>query len=314
MKTLYIKDLQKGQVFDSETFAIFDKKQSEDKNGNPYYDLVIGDKTGRIPAKIWSTALPKVDRKAITAGKVVKLSGKVDEYRGAPQLVIYSLESVDESSLEEFIESSEFDADEMYAELLEEVEKAEDEEIKAVLLEILNDTEIKRKLKYWPASTFIHHGFRSGFLQHILEMIAISKGLERFYPNVDYSILLAGIILHDLGKLDEIDATNISLPYSKKGNLLGHVYLGTELFNSYAKAKMDEDKLIHIKHLILSHHGKYEYGSPVNPATTEALMLSYIDETSAKPRSAYTIQSQMEDDEDFSKRIWYLENVKNLEL
>ncbi|MCA9380636.1 HD domain-containing protein [Candidatus Dojkabacteria bacterium] len=311
MKTQYIKDLQRGQIFDGETFAIYEQSKAEDKNGNTYYSLVIGDKTGKLSSKIWNDALSNVDTKAIKEGNVVSISGKVDEYKGVPQIVIMELRAIDETSLEEFVESSMFDAEDMYKELLEEIESISYEPLRKVVNEIVTDKEIAPNLKYWPAATTVHHDFRSGLLQHILEMLTVAKGLERFYPDVDFDILTAGIVLHDLGKIYELDGKNLSVPYTKVGQLFGHIYMGTRLFEEHAKkAKLDEDVKDHVMHLILSHHGVLEYGSPVVPATPEAILLTNIDNVSAKARTADKALKEIGEDEEFGRRNFFLENTK----
>lgn len=310
MKTLYIKDLQKGLIIEGETFLVVSVDKAVDKNGKDYYNVILGDKTGKVSAKIWADKLPNIDTASLKSGRVVSLDGKVDEFRGNVQLTIYSLSGVDETKLDDFLETSMFDPEEMYDELLSHVDKVSFEPLKIVLQDILKDEGIRRRLKYWPAANTIHHDFRSGLLQHILEMIAISKGLERFYTDVNFDILLAGIILHDLGKIYELDGMDLAIPYTKVGYLLGHVYLGTELFDKFSKDKLPEDVLLHVKHLILSHHGKAEFGAPVLPATTEAILLTYIDNVSAKARTADKVKKEVSDEDGFSGRVFWLENQK----
>jgi len=310
MKTTYIKDLLKNLIISDETFAIVECSKSEDKNGKTYYSLILGDKTGKIGAKIWSDTLPKINPKALKEGVIVKISAKTDEFKGTLQLNIMTLERVDEEALDDYMNSSEFSPDDMMQELKEEIKSIKDKSIKSVVEDILNDEEISKRLKYWPAANTIHHDFRSGLLQHVLEMFCVAKGLERFYPDVNFDILKAGIILHDLGKIYEMDGNNLSIPYTKEGTLLGHIYMGSRLFEKFAKDKLNGDVYLHILHLILSHHGTHAYGSPVLPATVEAIMLTYIDNVSAKSRTADSVRKSISDEEEFSKRVLWLENAK----
>lgn len=310
MKTLYVKDLDPKLVFENEPFAIFEVTKAEDKNGKPYYTIILGDKTGRVQAKIWHDSIDDVDTKSLKEGKVISVSGKVDEYRGVPQVIISHAAAVDESSLEDFLESSMFPAEDMYKELQSIVDSVTYEPLKEVLDTIINDKEIKQRLMYWPAANTVHHEFRSGLLQHILEMHTVSEGLERFYPDVDFNVLKAGIILHDLGKIYELDGKNIAVPYTQEGQLHGHIYMGARLFEKFAGNKIDEDVVHHIVHLILSHHGSYEYGSPVLPSTPEAILLTYIDNVSAKARTADSAIKSMSDGEQFSRRNMWLSNTK----
>ncbi len=310
MKTYYVKDLQKNQLIENETFAISDCKKSEDKNGKTYYNLVVGDKTGKLNAKIWSDNLAYAQTNAIKNGKVVKIAAKVDEYKGSLQLNILSLEGVDETSLDEFLESSEFDADEMMNELMAEVDAMKSKDIQKLIHAIFADKEIERRYKYWPAAKSVHHDFRSGLLQHVLEMITISKGLERFYPNINYDVLLAGIILHDIGKVEELAMDGVGVTYTKKGMLLGHISIGAELISRFKDKSMPEDLFLHITHLILSHHGTLQFGSPIVPSTVEAIMLTYIDNLSAKARTATSQIKSIPEGEDFSNFINWLENAR----
>lgn len=310
MKTTYVIDLQKNQVLAGENFLITNFEVAEDKTGKEYGKITLSDKTGTIEGKIWSDKLAKINPEILKPGNIVAIGGKVDEFKGNTQLTITNVEASDEKNLGEYLETSAFDPEEMMKELIEIIESIESKKLKTVLLNIINDKEINKRLKIWPASTAIHHEFRSGLLQHILEMLAIANGMDKFYPNVNFDILKAGIILHDLGKLYEIDGTNLSRPYTKIGNLLGHIYIGARLFEEKGGKDLPEDLRLHITHLILSHHGKQEYGAPVVPATTEALMLYHIDNVSAKPRTADSFISKLRDDVPFSKRVMWLENAQ----
>jgi len=310
MKNTYIRDLTKNQVIDSETFAVFECEKMEDKNGKPYYKLVIGDKTGRIAAKIWNDRLANIDTKSLDSGKIVKISGKVEDYKGTLQLNIFDAQSVDESALDDFLETSEYSADDMMAELMSEVNTITDNGIKRVLTNILTDPEVLSKFKYSVAASSIHHDFRSGLLQHVLEMITISKSMRRFYPNVNYDILTAGIILHDIGKTEELGTNGVGTVYTKRGGLIGHIVLGVMMFERFGGHDLPEDTFLHICHLILSHHGSIDMGSPVLPCTTEALMLTHIDNLSAKTRTALSQINLMPDGSEFSKPYMFLNNTR----
>lgn len=312
MKTIYVTDLQKNMIIANETFVICSVEKAEDKNGKAYYKLTLGDKTGKISSKIWSDKLAQVESGALKEGNVVQISAKVEEYRGSFQLNVMSLNSVDEGALDEFLESSEYNPDEMFDELLKEVESISHKGLREVLNTILADAEISRRFKYWPAAATVHHDFRSGLLQHVLEMLTFSKGIVRFYPDINYDILKAGIIMHDMGKIYELDATGVSTSYTKIGTLVGHIVIGTQIFTQYAKGNLPEDVYIHVIHLILSHHGSFEFGCPVLPSTVEATVLTYLDNLSAKARTAAKARKNITEGQSFSSnnnwlggaRIW----------
>jgi 3'-5' exoribonuclease len=285
MKTIYVQDLFAGQVISGETFAVKSVAAATDKNGKPYYDLELADKTGEIKAKIWSDVLSAVDNQALKAGKVVAVEAHVEQYRGALQLTIISLQGVDESALEEYLEASEYDPEEMWQELMKVVSQISNCNLKQLLDKMFADPELVRKFKYWPAAITIHHAFRSGLLQHTLEMMTIAGSMPRFYPDLDMDLLRTAIILHDIGKLEELDASGLVAQFSQKGSLIGHIVLGVEIFERYLPEKFPEELKLQLQHMILSHQGTKEFGSPVLPATLEAIVLSEIDDLSFKARA-----------------------------
>ncbi len=282
MKTLYIKDLTAGTPINSETFAVIEKRLATDKHGNQFYDLTLSDKTGQVNAKIWQDNFGMVDKKAIQVGKVVSIKANANEFKGEIQLAVTALEGVDETKLDEYLASSKFDTEEMYSELQSIVnDKVESEHIRQLLQGVVNDPEVMRKLKYWPAGISYHHNYRSGLLQHTLECLAFVEPIKRFYPEANYDIVIAGLILHDIGKLDELDATTLATIYTVRGSALSHQYIGTEYVDKYAPEGMSQQDIIHLKHIILSHNGEKEKGAPTLPLTLEAGIVSSVDETSS---------------------------------
>lgn len=310
MKTLFVRDLQKNQMITKEPFVILKCEFLDDKNGHQYCKLTLGDRTGKIDCKIWSERLAKVDQSILKEGSIVLVSAKVDDFKGKAQLTILEVEPVDGLAIDDFIETSDFDVNEMISDFDHEVEKIRDQALRAVLQRIFNDQEIRERFIKWPAAETVHHDFRSGLLQHVLEMVEISKSLVKFYPKVNYDILKAGIFLHDLGKIYELDATGVSTKYSKMGNLIGHIVCGVMIFDKYGGKELPEDTYLHIVHLILSHHGSREFGSPVVPSTVEAIMLSDIDNLSAKSRTALKARDGLGDKDEFTAHNYFLENAK----
>lgn len=287
MKTIFVKDITPGgPLVLGETFAIVEVKSAQDKMGKPYYDLVISDKTGKINSKIWSDSIMNVDKNALLPGHVVQIDAKIDQYKGQPQLSILSLSGIDGVDLDDYFQSSEFPVEEMWADLLSIIDSIEDTNIKQLLTNIVTDPELERKFKYWPAAATIHHDFRSGLLQHILEMAVTAEGLQKYYAGANFDIVKAGIILHDIGKLEEFDASGPITVYTKRGSLIGHMALGLEIIRQHLPENFPENIYTHIQHIILSHHGLLEYGSPVLPATIEALLVHNIDNVSADARKA----------------------------
>jgi 3'-5' exoribonuclease len=308
MKTIYVKDITKNMLIENEPFAVLEVNQSKDRNGNLFYNVVLGDKTGRIPGKLWYQQFEMANPKLLKIETIVLVTAKVDEYKGTLQLNILSLQPVNETSLEEFIQSSEYDPDKMLEELFQRVKTIKNKDIREVVTNILSDKEIGRKFKYWPAGNSVHHAFRSGLLQHVLEMLNISDSLRQFYPTLNYDVLIAGIILHDIGKIEELSG-GLSSQYTLKGSLIGHINLGVRLFHKFAE-KLNEKTKLHIEHLILSHHGKLEYGSPILPSTPEAIALHYIDNLSSKLRSSIKAVSEIPEDETVGRPNYFLEGAR----
>lgn len=285
MKSIYVKDISKRMTIENEVFLVASKEIAKDKNGRDYMKITLSDKTGRIDGKIWSDSLANVNTKQIVVGNLISITAKVDEYKGIAQLNILDAREIDETVLDEFIESSIYDADEMYQELLQNIEGISHSKLKEILKRLFTDEQVERKFKYWPAARSIHHEFRSGMLQHVLEMLEIAKSMKRFYPNMNYDVLIAGVLLHDIGKIEELGAGLNTTDYTKIGSLYGHITIGAMLFEKFA-TDLDEDTKMHVTHLILSHHGQLEFGAPVLPATMEAICLHYIDNLSSKAKAA----------------------------
>ncbi len=294
MKTIYVKDLKKGDTILNEVFLVSQVEKARDKLGREYLKVILSDKTGKIEGKIWSDILEKIDFDIIKPEKLLSVQAKVDEYKGMLQLTIQCVNQVDESKLDEYISSSMYNPEEMYNELFNVVNSLSDKILQRILLDILSDNVIKRKYMYWPAAKSLHHDFRSGMLQHVLEMIEIANSMKRFYPEINYDLLYAGIILHDIGKLEELGAGVASIDYTKQGSLIGHITLGVMIFEKFAAKYPDlnQDSKLHIIHMILSHHGSYEFGSPVLPSTLEAVCLHYIDNLSSKAKLVQTALQQ----------------------
>lgn len=310
MKTYYVKDLTSSLSLNLEPFAIAEVTKAEDKFGKAYLKLVLADKTGKVEAKIWNDKLVKIDPKLCVAGRIVLVTAKVEDYRGKAQLNIIDLKAADESKLDDFIESSIFDPDEMMAELMGFVAQIKHNSLRSILEEMFADQNFSRSYKFWPAAKSVHHDFRSGLLQHVLEMLNIAYSMKKFYPTVNYDIVTAGIILHDIGKFQEFDVQGIGTEYSKKGILVGHIPLGAMEFEKYAKGRLSEDLYYHMIHMILSHHGEIQYGSPVVPATVEAVMLAYIDRLSDKARCAVQAIEDITEDREFGNYNIWMENAR----
>ena len=284
MKTYYISDLQKGMSISGETFAVKEVQLTETKNKKPYYRVTLIDKTGSVNGNIWGDNFDGVEKSALKAGKVLMVDAIVEEFKGALMLNILRVTSVSEVTLDEYIEGSDFDLDELFAILQNYVEKIEDKDIKKFLNSIFKEKDFVLKYKTVPAAEYVHHSFRGGLLEHVVEMLDMLQPLRKYYPETNFDLVTAGIILHDIGKLVELRTEETVVQRTKEGYLLGHIALGLEFINKMAKGHLEGEKLILLKHIMLSHHGELEYGSPVLPSTIEASIVSQLDSASSQIR------------------------------
>lgn len=281
MKTLFVSDLTAGQIIKDVAFAVVEKKLSVDKTGKQFLDLTLADRTGQIRAKVWGDSMPNISLKLISVGKVLAFSGTVTEFKEQLQLNLQEIREVDETQIEEYVQASRFPADDMWQQLMQIVQTIQTEQLRQMLLTMLSDADVSRKYKYWPAGLSYHHDFRSGLLQHVLECLNFVEGIAKFYPDVDLDIVKTGIILHDIGKIDELDADSVIPRYTALGSVLGHVYIGTTYVDRFLPVDAPQILRWHLKHIILSHHGERDKGAAVLPATAEALLVHSADVASA---------------------------------
>ena len=284
MKNLYIEDLQKGMSVSSETFAVQEYEKGTTKDGKPFYKLMLVDKSGTIAGQIWSDHFPSVDQKALQPGNVVMVDANVDEFKGKLQLNIMKLTRVDEMVLEEYVEASDFDLDVLWKDLMKHIEDMKNESLKKFLHSIFSDKELAAKYKVQPAAENIHHSFRGGLLEHVVEMLELSDVFRKFYKEPNYDLVTTGIILHDIGKLFELKIVGMVVQKTTEGYLLGHLVKSFEFLTEKAKGILDDETVLNLKHIVLAHHGTLEYGSPVLPSTIEAAIVHSVDMASSKVR------------------------------
>jgi len=254
------------------------------RNGE-FLSLTLQDATGRIVARVFDD----VERLkgSFEAGEFVKVRARANLYNDRLQLIVENIRRVhaEQDRKEGFREedcvmSSARPVEEMWTELQERVAAVRNPFIKRLLDAIVAANETR--LRVWPAAQTLHHAYRGGFLEHVLQMAAVGDMLATAYQaNAD--VILAGVVLHDIGKLQELDY-DLATSYSREGRLLGHIMLGTKVVSDAAAAieGFPPDLLTEIQHLILSHHGRLEFGSPVTPMTVEAFILSFVDDLDAK--------------------------------
>lgn len=286
-------------------------EQKTSSKGDSYLDMMLGDKTGEINAKLWRYS-PEIYGE-YTVNQLVKIRGLISQYNGADQLKIERIRPVNDDdavSISDFVKTADYSGEEMYEELLNLAQGFKDTELKAIVSEILKDNRLA--LLYWPAAFKLHHAIRGGLLLHTLSIVRLAQGVAKVYPFVDEELLISGAILHDIAKISEfcVADSGIATGYSSEGNLLGHLAMGAMIINRYAeKLGISQKTAMLLEHMVLSHHGEPEFGACVRPMFIEAELLSELDLMDSR---IYEMKEALEntDKDDFSSRIWAMDNRK----
>jgi len=258
---------------------------AEGKDGKSYLNVVLADNSGEIEARKWQGA--ELAMQKIAAGDVVIVNGKVNQFQNRIQLIIQEMSKLDDNQFkrEDYVQKAGTAPEKMFAELLVIVKELEEVYLRDLLLAILNDYEIARRLKIWQAGKSIHHAYQSGLLEHILSCSKLAVTLSPHYK-VNVSYVVAGCILHDICKIYELSEGPV-VEYTEEGKLIGHLVKGLEIVDLFASKinNFPYSVKTHLKHILLSHHGEYEYGSPKIPHTSEAFLVHLIDLMDSKMSS-----------------------------
>ncbi|MBI5556979.1 MAG: HD domain-containing protein [Deltaproteobacteria bacterium] len=297
-ETLFIKTIQDGQQVEG-VFLLKELIRAETKGGKPFLTVKLMDKTGEVTGRIWDEA----DRweQECSPGQAVGISGRAQSYKGNLQLVITEVRgmSASEIDLAQFIPSTSGDIDRMAEELTDLARGVADVFIKKLLLKFFTDQEFMTKFKKGPAAKSMHHAYLGGLLEHTLHVAQLADKVTELYPSINRSLLLAGAMLHDVGKVEELAITSTLFDYSDQGRLMGHMVIGVEMVQEKIARIKDfpQDLAVKIKHLILSHHGSHEFGSPTLPMLHEAFVLNFLDDLDAKTNYLERLSAQIPENE-----------------
>lgn len=286
-----------------------DKKTSS--KGDTYLDMSLSDSDGEINAKLWRYS-PELHGE-YTVNELIKIRGVVSQYNGSDQLKIDRIRHVtpeDGVNVSDYVKSADYTGEQMYNELYSIAEGFKDEDLKKIVLAILEDERLP--LLYWPAAFKLHHAVRGGLLMHTLSIVRLAEGVCTVYPFVDRELLISGAILHDIAKLKEFNVadTGVATGYSNEGNLLGHLAMGAMVINKYAEElNISPKTAMLLEHMVLSHHGDPEFGAAVRPMFIEAELLSELDLMDSR---VYEMREAVAatNPEEFSSRIWAMDNRK----
>jgi 3'-5' exoribonuclease len=290
MKKVFIRDLKHGRHIETD-FLVQSKTLKVARNGSTYLDLQLQDSSGVIPAKVW-----EVDDGALDFGvdEVVHVSAGVEDYQGSLQLRVDRISKCAdrEFDLRDFLPSSSRDLDEMYAALLGRLRRVPEGPLRALVLAVAEDPGIAEKFKLAPAATSYHHAYLGGLLEHVLSLVELGDQVADHYPSLDRDLVLTGLVLHDLGKIEELTFTR-GFRYSTRGQLVGHMTIALEIVREKIRGipEFPAGLRDRIEHIILSHHGRAEFGSPKEPMFPEALVVHYLDDLDSKlasMRAQYT--------------------------
>jgi 3'-5' exoribonuclease len=286
MKDIYVSDLMgfdEGKLFDG-YFLVLGKQTRTTKQNKAYLNLTLGDKTGQIEARVWELADPRI-AKDFDRGDVVKVRGSASRYEERTQLKVDQLRKAQASEADklDMLPATTRDVGELWRQLQATVESLTNPDLKRLLNALLGDVSLAQAYREAPAARQLHHAWLGGLLEHVVSLLGLADRVAAHYPLLDRDLLLTGVILHDIGKIRELE-WQTGFDYTVEGVLLGHIQIGVDLVEKTIAGLPDFPPRLRtlVLHMILSHHGKLEFGSPKLPMIPEALVLNFVDDLDAK--------------------------------
>ena len=285
MKDFFIGDAAKFENARVVSYFALASVQTREKRGGggQYLALMLADKTGQMEGRMWEEFADAVA--TCNEGCYVKVQGQISKYQGRFQITLEKLRLAAESEVEsaDFMPATRFDVETMWAELRGYADAFANGDLKRLVFAFLDDEELATSYKTAPAAKRLHHAWLGGLLEHVVALVRVCRATAPFYPEVDPDLLVTGAILHDIGKVKELSWAN-SFSYTLEGQLVGHISIATRMLDEKVRGlgEFPERLRVLVEHMILSHHGKYEFGSPKLPMTPEAMLLSALDDLEAK--------------------------------
>jgi 3'-5' exoribonuclease len=316
MKDIYISDLanfDEGKLFDG-YFIVLAKQQRTTKSNKPYLNLILGDKTGQLEGRVWEPGDPRI-AKDFERGDIVKARGSASRFDDRLQMKIDQLRLAQANEVDkaDMLPSTTYDVATLWRQLLGFADSLTNPDLKLLLSTMLADPALAEAYREAPAAKQLHHAWLGGLLEHVVSLCTLADRVCPHYPIIDRDLLLTGVILHDIGKVREL-SWEIGFEYTIEGVLLGHIQIGAAL------AERTIDNLPNfppklktlVLHMILSHHGKLEFGSPKLPMIPEAIMLNFIDDLDAKMQAvAAEFDKSAKEGKgvnELTNKVWALDN------
>lgn len=282
MRTLYVKDLTTEQSITA-FFLVHEKEIRNTAAGKAYLRMELGDRSGTIEARMWDQF--EILAKDVARDDFIKVQGRVEIYRNRPQLALqqFRVAKPEEIELADFLAHTPYDIEVLYRELVGFASGIQNPWLKKLVTEIISDPKTAPRLKRAPAAKVMHHAYIGGLLEHMVGLCGLAKMAAKHYPELNEDLLMTVAMLHDVGKLDEL-CYERAITYTTEGQLLGHIVMEVETV-SRAMDSIEgfprELKTV-VQHLLISHHGQYEFGSPKLPMIREAMIFHYLDDMDSK--------------------------------
>lgn len=296
-KNIYIRDIKSGDKV-GDYFLVAEKNLAFSQKGAPYLNVRLKDKTGELDGKVWDNA--REWDKAFKKGDIIRIEARSANYKNVIQLSITELKKAadEDITLSDYLSAARKDGEQMLAELMSLVESVDTPPLKALLDSFFHDEELAGLFMKAPAAKGFHHVYLGGLLEHTLSVVRLLDLACAHYEGIDRDLLLTGGILHDIGKIYEFSYDRI-VDYTDEGRLVGHIVMGVEMVDKRIAALEDfpTHLALKLRHILLSHHGDLEYGSPKRPKTVEALIVHFMDDLDAKVNAFQEYIAAARDDE-----------------
>lgn len=288
MARRFIKELTAGDRLEDEVFLVKSKDLRTTTQGGLYIHAVLTDRTGQLVARMWQAT--EAIYRSMTEGGFLRFKGRVENYKGNLQFIIDGISIADAGTFDigDFLPTTERNIDEMWSRLSEILGVIKHTHLKAMVQEFLGDEDLMRRFRRAPAAATLHHAYIGGLLEHTLQLLEVAERILPLYPKLSSDLVLAGLFLHDIGKAEEL-AYETSIGYTDRGQLIGHIVQAVTWIDRKASAisargpePFPDDVRNVLQHVVLSHHGTLEFGSPKVPALPEAVFVHHLDNLDAK--------------------------------